>query len=121
MRLPPNLMIIDSVPRNKWFTATEIKYLVGGKYGSVHLSVITSTLHRMADSVNVKLLKKGNPRKLQYRLVSVGEDYIIRNVRQVDKELLPDWMKKLAEPKKTYPAGFLMAEFNKLIREVRHA
>ena len=101
MRLPPNLMIIDSVPRNKWFTATEIKYLVGGKYGSVHLSVITSTLHRMADSV--------------------GEDYIIRNVRQVDKELLPDWMKKLAEPKKTYPAGFLMAEFNKLIREVRHA
>lgn len=120
MRLPPNLMIVDSVPRNKWFTAKEIKYLVGGKYGSVHMSVITTTLHRMAGSVSVKLLKRGDPRKLQYRLVSVGDDYIIRNVRQADKDLLPGWMKRLADSKKTYPDGFLMAEFNKLIREVRH-
>ena len=121
MKLPVALIIIDVMPKNQWFTATEIQRIASKKYGNFHPSVISGALHRMADSANVKLLKKGDPRRLQYRLVSVGEDYLIRHIRQTDKELLPDWMKKLAEPRKTYPDGFLMAEFNKLIREVRHA
>lgn len=119
MRLPTNLMIIDCMPKGQWFTASEVTQLLKSKYGMVHVSVVSGTLHRMSSSANVKLLKRGDPRRLQYRLVSVGDDYLIRNIRQTNKRLLPEWMKELAEPKKTYPDGFLMAEFNRLIREVR--
>lgn len=122
MKLPTNLMIIDCMPKGKWLTAMEVKTMIEKKYGKVYISVIAGTLHKMTDAVTMKMLKRGCPRKLEYRLVSVPDDYLIRNVRDIqDKSVLPEWMRKFAEPKKTYPAGFLMAEFNKLIREVRHA
>lgn len=121
MTIPLAIKIADVVPLNTWITNEDIRLRIENKYGPVELHRVQSVMSNMQRSRYVKIEKKRLYRgRCLYMFTELDFHYIKLALGSSRPEGLPEWVTENLKPAVTYPAGFLMAEFNNLISRARH-